>query len=120
MLRISREQQITIVEFGKSYDSLDLQKLDEARSSLLDEADHAEPPLVVLDFARTTFIGSSFIELLVRAWKRLKQRGGLMTLCNLNPFCEEVFHVSRLDLLWQICPSRQAAIDALRENPRDQ
>jgi anti-sigma B factor antagonist len=120
MLRIGREQEILVVEFGKSYDSLDLQRFDEARSTLLDEADRAEPPLVILDFARTEFIGSSFIELLVRVWKRLKHRGGHMALCNVNPFCEEVFRVTRLNLLWPICPSRQAAAEALREGSGEQ
>ena len=113
MIRIGRVQDITIVEFGKSYDSLNHAKLDEAASLLLGEVDHVEPPLLVLDFARTDFIGSSFIELLVRAWKLVKQRGGLMVLCNTKPFCEEVFRAARLDQLWEMFPKREKAIETL-------
>jgi len=118
MLRTDRQQNVTILALGKSYDSLDLARLDQVRRSLLDEADHADPPLLALDFTRTEFIGSSFIELLVRAWKRIKQRDGLIVLCRLNPFCEEVFRVARLDQIWEIFPTRQEAIETLNGTPR--
>jgi anti-anti-sigma factor len=56
-----------------------------------------------------------FIELLVRAWKRLKQRGGNLVLCELQPFCAEVLQTTRLDTLWEIYQTRSDAVRGLSE-----
>ncbi len=113
---IVRENEITIIELGPKYDPLDDQALSEFGGILLAEATHAEPPRLVLDFSRTTFIGSSFIELLVRAWKRLKERGGTMALCGVQPFCLEILEVTRLTTIWNIYPTREEALEAIRRS----
>jgi len=111
---VVREDEITIVELDPSYDSLDDQVLAEFGGVLLSEAAHADPPRLVLDFSRTTFIGSSFIELLIRAWKRLQQRSGTMVLCGVQPLCLEILEVTRLTSIWRIYPTRQEAVESLR------
>ncbi len=111
---VTRQNGVTIIELGPSYDSLDDRELEDFGGLLLAEATHADPPWLVLDFSQTTLIGSSFIELLVRAWKRLRQREGAMALCNLQPFCEEVLQVTRLDTLWGTFATREEAMKAVR------
>ena len=113
MTRVSREQDVTLIQFGPSYDSLDDAALEEIGGALLGEAFHAEPPRLLLDLSRTSFIGSSFIELLVRAWKRLKERDGTMVLCGVQPFCAEILRVTRLDSLWDTYPTRTEALATL-------
>ena len=108
-----RERDVTIIEFGPSYNSLDDEALEEVGGLLLSEAVHADPPQMILDLSDTRFIGSSFIELLVRAWKRLKERGGTMVLCGVQPFCAEVLQITQLTTLWKIFPTRAEALDAL-------
>jgi anti-anti-sigma factor len=113
MTRVSREQDVTVIEFGPSYDSLDENALEQTGDLLLAEALGADPPRLLLDLSETSFIGSSFIELLVRAWKRLKDRGGTMALCGVQPFCKEVLQITRLDTLWEVFPDRPGAVDFL-------
>jgi anti-sigma B factor antagonist len=113
MLPISQHNGVAVIELEASYESLDAEALEELGKLLLDEAASVEPPLILLDLARTRFIGSSFIELLVRAWKRLKARGGTMALCNVKPFCAEVIHVTRLDTLWDVFPSRDQGVASM-------
>jgi anti-sigma B factor antagonist len=113
MSHITQCQGITIIELGASYDSLDDRSLEEFGEVLLAEATYADPPQLILDLSRTGFIGSSFIELLVQAWKRLKQRQGNMALCALQPFCAEVLRIARLDTIWSIYPSRSEALAAM-------
>ena len=110
MMQVARQKDVTVIRLGSSYESLNADALDEVGSLLLTEATTAEPPRMVLDLSETRFIGSTFIELLVRAWKRLTERGGGLALCGLQPFCVEVLHVTRLDMLWPTYPSREEAI----------
>jgi len=106
---------VTVIEFGPSYDSLNETALTETGGVLLGEAVHAEPPRLLLDLSGTRFIGSRFIELLVRAWKRLKQRGGTMALCGLQPFCSDVLHSTKLDTVWDCYPTRADGVTALAD-----
>jgi len=115
MSRIIRKQGVTIVEAGPSYDSLDEEALIEFGAALLDGATHAEPPRLIVDLAPTQRIGSRFIELLVRAWKRLRQRSGTMAICGLQPYCSEVLQVTHLDSLWPTYPTQDEAIAALAD-----
>lgn len=113
MNRVIDAQGITVIELGPRYESLDQASLMEFGGLLLSEASHASPPLLVLDLSQTTYIGSSFIELVVRAWKRLKSRRGTLALCGVQPFCAEVLQITRLDRLWPTYATRGEALAAL-------
>ena len=113
MHQVIQDNGVTIVELGSSYAALDYEVLQDLGEVLLSEASHAEPPMVIVDMSATTYVNSSFIELLVRAWKRLKQRHGLMALCAAQPFCREVLRVARLDSIWPIYANRGEAMSAL-------
>ncbi len=117
MATVLRQPNATVLELGPSYASLDLKALTELGEMLLSEATYADPPYLVLDLSQTCFIGSAFIELLVRAWKRISHRGGLMVLCGAQPFCAEVLKAARLDKLWPSFLTRQDALNAA-EAPR--
>jgi anti-anti-sigma factor len=110
MNRVIDQRGVTVIELGPRYESLDQAALMEFGGLLLSEATHAEPPRLVLDLRQTAYIGSSFIELLVRAWKRLKSRNGTMVLCGVQPFCAEVLETTRLDNLWPIHTTRGEAL----------
>lgn len=106
---------VTVVALGPGFQSLDEQVLDSGlRDSLLEIADEAHPPLVVLDVSHTTFFGSSFIEIVFRMWNRLRgQPGGNLALCSVTPYCREVLQVAHLDTLWRMYPTRAEAVAAL-------
>lgn len=113
MVECAKREHVTVVELGASYASLDGPDLETAGSLLLSLAATAEPPLLVLDMARTELIGSTFLELLVRAWKRLRERGGHMALCGLTPFCAELLAVTHLTALWDTFPTQEEAVAAI-------
>jgi anti-anti-sigma factor len=113
MHEILHEQRATIVELGPRYDSLDGPSLREFAEQLLREAEQADPPCLLLDLSQTDYIGSRFVEVLVRLWHRLKRRGGTLALCGVQPFCLEILKVTRLNEIWAVYPSRREAMDAL-------
>jgi anti-sigma B factor antagonist len=110
MHRVTQEHGVTIIELGPSYAALEYDALQECGEILLAQAADVQPARLILDMSQTTFVGSSFIELLVRAWKRIKRRDGSMALCGLQPFCLEVIKVSRLDTIWPIYADRAEAM----------
>jgi len=117
MIEVTRQRGVTLVVLGESYSSLDESTLDEAGGVLLSTAAAVDPPRLVLDMSSTDYIGSAFIELLVRAWKRLTERGGTMAVCGLRPFCAEVLRVSRVDSLWETFPTANEALLATAVDP---
>jgi len=110
MTHIDTQQGVTIIELGSAYESLDDDALEEIGGLVLTKATTVEPPWIVMDLSGTQYIGSSFIELMVRAWKRLRQRGGNMLLCGTQPFCAEILQTMKLDTLWEIFPTREEAL----------
>jgi anti-anti-sigma factor len=105
---------LTIVELGASYDSLDERALEAIEKVLLCEASEADPPWIVLDMSRTTFIGSSFIGILIRTWKRIRDRDGIMALCGVQRLCRETLESTRLlGTLWQAYPTQADAVSAI-------
>jgi len=54
MIRISRQQDATVVELGPSYQSLEGGVLQDVTGVLLTEATRADPPRMVLDSSATS------------------------------------------------------------------
>ncbi|MGC1276460.1 MAG: STAS domain-containing protein [Planctomycetaceae bacterium] len=111
---VDTQDGVTVIHLGPEYENLDESRLDELRSSILEVAETAAPPKVVLDLSHTKFFGSAFIEIMFRAWKRVDVRGGTFALSGLTPYCAEVVQVTHLDRLWRIYPDRHKAVAALK------
>ena len=79
----------------------------------MEQADRADPPKVVIDLARTEFAGSSFIEIIFRAYKRVEERGGRFVLAGVQPFCAKVFRATRLDEIIDQFDDQDTAVAAL-------
>ncbi len=90
MPQIERRQDVTVIVMDAVYEALDQEKLRQARDLLLHHAESVEPPLVVLDLSGTTYMGSAFIEVMFRTWKRVHGRNGRLVLCGVQPLCHEV------------------------------
>ena len=111
---IEKNGDVTFLVFGPEYENLDDTALQNARDTIIQVADAADPPLVVIDLSQTSFFGSAFLAVLFRGWKRLCARdGGKFALCGLTPSCETVIKSLKLNDLWEIYKTREAAIAAL-------
>lgn len=115
MIDVEVQGPVTVCVLDKAYDSLDTAQVDEFNRCLCEAVDQAEHPLFVIDLSHTNFIGSTFLEVLFRVWKRLQQRDGRMALCGLSEFCQEVLHTTRLDTLWSSFETRPAAVEAMQQ-----
>ena len=105
---------MSVISLGPEYENLDQNVLEELRATILQVAENADPPLVVLDLSHTKFFGSAFIEILFRAWNRMNSRpGGKFCISGLTAYCAEVIEVTHLDQLWTIYKTREEAVAAL-------
>jgi len=118
MAAITHVRSVTIFEVDQEYDSLDDGKMNAFAASLAAAVNAADPPVLLLDLSKTTFIGSSFLGALVWAWKRLRDRQGRMALCHANQTCREVLHASKLDTIWEVYPTREAALEKMADDQK--
>lgn len=68
---------------------------------------------VVLDLANSDYSGSLALGFFVRLWKKVRQAGGRMVLCNVSNHEREILQVTRLDGLWDMYGSRDEALAAI-------
>ncbi len=106
---------ITFAVFRPNFSQIDEPHVDLVNRKLLDLVTTLEPPVLVIEMTHVDFFGSSFIEAMFRAWKRLQGRtGAKFALCGLKPYCREVLEVTHLDKLWPLCATREEAIAHLQ------
>ncbi len=112
-LSVIKEGDVTVVVFGPEQRQLDEVGLEKIGRQLVEVAQTANPPWLVLDMAPTEFFGSSFIETLFRVWKKLNaQPGAKFAVSGLQPYCREVLEVTHLDRLWPLPATRTEAVAA--------
>ncbi len=100
---------VTIVHFRQQRinDFLEIEELGREMYQLVEERARRK---LVLDFSGVEFFSSAAIGKLIALNGKLKARHGAMKLCNVRPEVLEVFHVCRLDLVFDI---RQDQADAV-------
>ena len=113
--RLPVESDIVVARLPEvQYGSLGDAKLTWTRRLMLDLANQPSPPHLIVDLSGVHYLGASLIGIVVCAWDILNKRGRRLVLCGLNPCCARLFHTLRLDRLFAIHPSLEAALRAIR------
>lgn len=79
---------------------------------LLSLAEKDGPGRILVNLGNVRFLSSSAINKLIVLDQRLAAGGGELKLSNLNPEVEEVFNITQLDSVFDICASEDEAIKA--------
>ncbi len=106
-----------VITPGPRISALDNNYLAERRTALVDAIRQAAGSSVVVDFSSVGYFGSLLLDTLCIVWKQARERSGTMALCNLSEVSKEILNKSRLNSLWPVFESRQAALDAVRRAP---
>ena len=109
-LKASKQGDVAVVEL------VDKKILDEAAISQIGEqlyglAAAGPTPRMVVDFANVAHMSSSALGMLITLHKRVREKGGLLRLCNIRPSIYEVFVITRLNEVFSICSSRSEAVN---------
>ena len=92
---------------------LDEISISQISSKLTELVGSQDQPRLVLDFGNVGNMSSSALGMLIMLHKRIREKGGQLRLCNIQPAIFEIFVITRLNEIFSICSSRQEAIEAL-------
>ena len=82
------------------------QELKDLVQSALDRGERR----ILIDFSRTGYIDSSGLGALVSISKRIREAGGELRLSGLNDDLRSLFELTKLDTLFNIADTREAAL----------
>jgi anti-anti-sigma factor len=80
---------------------------------VLAEIDQLPTKNIILDFAKVGYFGSVMLAAAQMLWKRVRNAGGKLVVCNASQVSREVLHVSKFDMIWPIVDTREQAIQSL-------
>jgi anti-sigma B factor antagonist len=81
----------------------------ELKQKMLDELEKGGKKFLI-DFAKTGYIDSSGLGVLVSLSKKIREQGGDLRLANLNEDLKTLFELTKLDTLFQIAETRDRAL----------
>jgi anti-sigma B factor antagonist len=81
--------------------------------SILPIIEQAKVPNFVLNFENVKFLSSAVLGLLIRISKKVYQRNGQLKLCCINTKILEIFKITRLDRVFDICADADDAVAKL-------
>ncbi|MHC4476506.1 MAG: STAS domain-containing protein [Planctomycetota bacterium] len=88
----------------------DIRALSESVMSVIEQADHVN---LVIDFRNVRFLSSSALGLLIKVSKKIYENDGQLRLCNINPKIQEIFKITRLTKIFDICRDLESALESL-------
>ncbi len=100
-LDVSEVGDVTVVHFRdqRIIEDLGIQEMGQELFSLIEEEDRKK---ILLNFQAVAFLSSAALGKLITLDKKVKNRGGVLKLCNIRPEIYEVFAITRLDRLFDI------------------
>jgi anti-sigma B factor antagonist len=110
---IERHGDLTLISATPALETLEFGLEEHAAGMIMEPFRHQENPLVVFDLSRVDYFGSMFLALLLRCWKLVQARGGMMALAGVSARAKELLRLTSLDMVWPIYASRQEAMEAL-------
>jgi anti-sigma B factor antagonist len=94
----------------KILEETEIQALEHSIVPLIEQA---KVPNIVLDFSKVKFLSSAMLGLLIRLSKKIYQRQGQLRLCGINSKIFEIFKITRLDRVFDICEDSESAVQSL-------
>lgn len=111
-IRVKRFDHVVHVEF------IDRNILDEANIKLIEDdilrlVESETPPRVVISFAEVEHLSSAALGTLITVNNKIKARSGKLRLAHIDPQILEVFVITRLNKLFDIHATTEAALKSL-------
>jgi anti-sigma B factor antagonist len=102
----------TIITFTdeKILEEKDIQALGESIMSVIEQAERIN---LILDFSKVRFLSSAVLGLLIRVSKRVYECDGQLRLCNIDPKIHEIFKITRLNRIFDICEGVEDAAESM-------
>ena len=113
---VLRVGDITVIAPGPAYEHI-YENMLGAFEGLIQVAEEAEPPLLLVDLANTRHAGSAFLGFLMRLSGRVTQQtAGRFGVCSATPFCRTVIKTTRMDTVRELFDTRDEAVASFSSN----
>ena len=111
-IRSTREGDMTCVTFteGRITDEVVIHQIGQEVLKLVDADAH---PKMLLDFTGVEHLSSAALGVLISVHNRVKSRSGQLRLCQIAKPIFEVFRITKLDKLFQVHDTADAAAKSL-------
>ena len=111
-LTITDRGGVSVVEFAdrKILDELPITEIGEQLTKLVAGMDHVK---VLLSFRNVEHLSSAALGMLITLIKRVGERNGTLKLSDISPQIYEVFKITRLNKLFDICDTAEQALNGL-------
>ena len=111
-LDISQQNDVSVIKLldKKILDEVCISQIGDQINSIITAAQN---PKLVLDFSNVAHMSSSALGMLITVHKRIREKKGQLRLCNIQPGIYEVFVITRLSEIFQICQDPGQAISSL-------
>ena len=94
----------------KILEERDILAVDNSIMSVIEQSEFIN---MILDFCNVRFLSSAVLGLLIRVSKKIYENNGRLRLCNINPKIYEIFKITRLTKVFDICKDVEQAVESL-------
>jgi anti-anti-sigma factor len=116
VIRIERRGEVSILRPSAQIESLNWDLIQQAAEVVLQPIRSQPAPLVLVALNELNYFGSVFLSLLLRCWKTVCAKGGMMVLCGASKQTRELLRITALDTLWAIYDTEGEAIRVLESD----
>ena len=108
-INVRYTENATVLAFTdrKILEDQDIRSLQDSVMSVVEQTDNIQ---LVLDFGQVEFLSSAVLGLLIRISKRINEKSGRLSLCNISPKIYEVFKITQLTKIFDIQKDVDSAI----------
>ncbi|MBS0210207.1 MAG: STAS domain-containing protein [Planctomycetes bacterium] len=112
-LEVAEVGDVTVVRFvdRKILDDANIQEMGQELFQLVEEDQRQK---LLLNFSQVDFLSSAALGKLITLDKKVKAHGGKLRLSNIRPEIFEVFAITKLNKLFDICEDEAAAITSFQ------
>lgn len=110
---IERHGELTLIRATPALETLEFGLEELAAELIIEPLRGQDAPLVVFDLSEVNYFGSMFLALLLRCWKVVQAKGGMMALAGVSEHARELLRLTSLDIVWPMYADRREAMEAL-------
>ena len=107
---------VVITPLFTSYSTLSEPGLDSEWTAVEQQLDSPATKHVIIDLGEIPYFGSTVLEWMSLIWKRIKVKGGRLAIARPSAIGREVLNAARLQRLWSIYETREAALAYLEKS----
>lgn len=110
-ISVEYSENATIVAFEdeKILDDATIKAIETSIMSVVEQADGVN---MILDFCNVRFLSSAVLGLLIKISKKVYEKDGQLRLCNIDPKIYEIFEITRLIKIFDICKNLEEATES--------